>query len=47
MSLPSTFVEGFHNLEKVKKMKYVDFGKTSLKVSTLGFGGGAFGNHYG
>lgn len=47
MSLPATFVEGFHDLEKVKKIKYVDFGKTGLKVSNLAFGGGAFGNHYG
>lgn len=47
MSLPATYVEGFHDLEAVKKVKYVDFGKTGLKVSVLGFGAGAFGNHYG
>lgn len=46
MSLPATYIEGFHDLEKVKKVSYVDFGKTGLKVSKLGFGGGAFGNHY-
>lgn len=47
MALPETYVEGFHDLEAVKKMKYVDFGKTGLKVSNLGFGGGALGNQYG
>ncbi|KAL0277363.1 UNVERIFIED_CONTAM: hypothetical protein PYX00_004680 [Menopon gallinae] len=47
MALPRTYTEGFHNLEDVRKMKYVNLGTTGMKVSVLGFGGGCFGNHYG
>ncbi|CAB3361680.1 Hypothetical predicted protein [Cloeon dipterum] len=46
MSLPSTYVEGFHDLEAVKKMKYNLLGETGLKVSHLGFGGAALAYFY-
>lgn len=47
MVLPPTYVEGFHYLEDVKKLPYVNLGDTDLTVSRLGFGSGCFGNHYG
>ncbi|XP_074097297.1 uncharacterized protein LOC141526275 [Cotesia typhae] len=46
-SLPPTYVEGFHDLEAVKSMKYLPLGKTGLMVSKLSFGGGPLGCHYG
>ncbi|OAD62536.1 D-arabinose 1-dehydrogenase [Eufriesea mexicana] len=45
--LPATYVEGFHDLEAVKKMEYRPLGKTGLMVSKLSFGGGPLGVHYG
>ena len=40
--LPATFVEGFHDLEAVKKMKYQSLGRTGLTVSKLSFGKASF-----
>lgn len=37
-NLPATFVEGFHDQEAVKKMKYKALGETGLTVSNLSFG---------
>ncbi|XP_033149503.1 L-galactose dehydrogenase isoform X2 [Drosophila busckii] len=45
--LPVTFVEGFHNVEKLKCMKYKQLGKTGLEVSQVAFGGGALCSKYG
>lgn len=45
--LPPTYVEGFHDLEAVKVMKYKRLGRTDLLVSKLSFGGGPLGCHYG
>lgn len=45
--LPPTYVEGFHDLEAVKKMEYRSLGKTGMIVSKLSLGGGPFGCHYG
>lgn len=45
--LPPTYVEGFHDLEAVKNMRYRPLGKTKLMVSELSFGGGPLGCHYG
>ncbi|XP_044016791.1 L-galactose dehydrogenase-like isoform X1 [Aphidius gifuensis] len=46
-NLPATYVEGFHDLEAVKKMEYKQLGKTGLMVSKLSYGGGPLGCHYG
>ena len=43
MELPSTYVEGFHDLEAVKKMQYVKLPNTSMVVSRVGFGGAVCG----
>lgn len=45
--LPETFVPGFHDENKVRKMPYATFGKTGLKVSRLSLGGGTFSYFYG
>lgn len=42
--LPATFVEGFHDLEAVKKMKYQSLGRTGLTVSKLSFGASSLGS---
>lgn len=42
MSLPPTFVKGFHYEEHVKRMEYQKLGKTSLYVSKISIGGGTF-----
>jgi len=47
MALPKTFVEGFHNEECVRKMEYLNFGKTGLKLSKVSIGGATFANFYG
>jgi len=44
---PETYVEEFHNLERVRKTSYRQLGKTGLMVSKLGYGGSALGNIYG
>ena len=43
MSLPETFVRGFHDEGAVQKMQYNPLGDTGWKVSRLGFGGAALG----
>lgn len=47
MSLPDTYVPGFHNEEDVRKMRYNTFGETGLKVSQLSLGTGGFCLQYG
>ncbi|PSN47270.1 hypothetical protein C0J52_13352 [Blattella germanica] len=46
MSLPATFVPGFHNEEAVRKMQYNPLGNTGLKISKIGFGGAALGGRF-
>lgn len=41
--LPPTYVAGFHDEAAVRAMRYNDLGRTGLKVSHLGFGGGPLG----
>ena len=43
--LPTTYVEGFHNVDAVKKMPYTPFGKTGMHFSALGLGGAPFSNY--
>ncbi|XP_044728835.1 L-galactose dehydrogenase-like [Chrysoperla carnea] len=45
--LPPTFVQGFHDEEAVRKMKYTPLGDTGLIVSQIGIGGAGFTNLYG
>lgn len=40
MSLPPTFVKGFHREEDVKRMEYQQLGKTHMTVSKISIGGG-------
>lgn len=47
MSLPETFVPGFHNEEAVKRMKYTKFGETGMSVSAISLGTGGFSSLYG
>lgn len=47
MSLPETFVPGFHNEEAVRKMKYTKFGETGMSVSAISLGTGGFSYLYG
>lgn len=46
MDVP-TFVEGFHNLEKAKLLKYSQLGNTDMVVSHIGIGGCSAGGEYG
>ena len=39
MSLPPTFVKGFHDEEQVKRMKYSQLGQTHMIVSRISIGG--------
>ncbi|XP_044728708.1 L-galactose dehydrogenase-like [Chrysoperla carnea] len=45
--LPSTFVQGFHDEDAVRKMKYVPLGDTGLIVSQIGIGGTCFSSLFG
>lgn len=45
--LPETFIEGFHDEESVRLMKYEKLGRTGLMVSKLSLGGAAFSPFYG
>ncbi|XP_055907073.1 uncharacterized protein LOC129942244 [Eupeodes corollae] len=48
MSLPKTFIKGFHDEDLVKRMEYRPLGKTGLEVSKVSLGGGTFsGTFYG
>lgn len=42
--LPSTFVDGLHDVDTVKKMPYRLLGKTGLVVSALSFGASSLGS---
>ena len=42
-SLPPTFVKGFHNESKVKKLTYKNVLGTDMLVSNVGMGAAAFG----
>jgi hypothetical protein len=46
MTLPPTFIKGFHDEGAVQKMRYNTLGNTGLQVSHLGFGGGGLGDFY-
>ncbi|EDW34434.1 GL21588 [Drosophila persimilis] len=46
-TLPATYVKGFHDEEKVRRMEYRKLGKTGLEVSKISFGGGALCANYG
>ncbi|KAH8280080.1 hypothetical protein KR018_004662 [Drosophila ironensis] len=46
-TLPATFVKGFHDEAKVRRMEYRKFGRTGLEVSKVSFGGGALCAAYG
>ncbi|BFF89926.1 L-galactose dehydrogenase [Drosophila madeirensis] len=46
-TLPTTFVKGFHDEEKVRRMEYRKLGKTGLDVSKISFGGGVLCANYG
>jgi L-galactose dehydrogenase len=48
MSLPPTYVEGFHYEDQVKRMEYSQLGTTHMMVSKLAIGGGTLcSNFYG
>ena len=38
ISLPETYVEGYHNVSSVQKMEYRPLGDTGLLISKLGYG---------
>ncbi|XP_018014329.1 L-galactose dehydrogenase [Hyalella azteca] len=42
-----TYVEGFHNVDRLKKLRYNKFGKTDMVVSHIGLGGCSAGGEYG
>ncbi|KAH8265291.1 hypothetical protein KR038_003420 [Drosophila bunnanda] len=46
-TLPATYVRGFHDETKVRRMEYRKLGKTGLEVSKVSFGGGALCANYG
>ena len=45
-ALPATYVEGFHDLESVKKLPYRPLGQTGMKVAIVGLGSSALGGSY-
>ena len=47
MSLPKTYVDGFHDREAVLKMKYGSFGQTDMQVSKLAIGGATLSSLFG
>lgn len=47
MSLPSTFVKGFHDEESVRKMKYIPLGKTGISLSKISIGGATLAPFFG
>ncbi|XP_067633937.1 uncharacterized protein [Eurosta solidaginis] len=47
LSLPSTFVKGFHDEELCKRMEYRKFGVTRMQVSKVSLGTGTLSDFYG
>ncbi|XP_044751205.1 L-galactose dehydrogenase-like [Coccinella septempunctata] len=47
VDFPPTFVDGFHDEKKIRKMKYNKLGPTDLMVSRLSLGSGGFSHFYG
>ncbi|CAH1101095.1 unnamed protein product [Psylliodes chrysocephalus] len=47
MSLPETFIRGFHDEKAVRKMTYTKLGKTDMNVSKISLGTGGFSYFYG
>jgi len=45
-TLPPTYLPGWHNEEKVRRMRYTKLGQTDLLVSQAGIGGAVVGNVY-
>ena len=45
-SLPPTFVEGFHDESKVKRLTYKNVLGTDMLVSNVGMGAAAFGKTF-
>ena len=45
-SLPPTFVEGFHDESKVKRLAYKNVLGTDMLVSNVGMGAAAFGKTF-
>ncbi|KAJ7381281.1 hypothetical protein OS493_001399 [Desmophyllum pertusum] len=43
-NLPASYVEGFHYVESVQKMKYQPLGRTGMAVSKLSFGASSLGS---
>ncbi|KAL1122364.1 hypothetical protein AAG570_003769 [Ranatra chinensis] len=46
MSLPETYIDGFHDKKAVEKMPYRKLGNTGLTISKIGFGGGSVSGLY-
>ncbi|EDV27198.1 uncharacterized protein TRIADDRAFT_22637, partial [Trichoplax adhaerens] len=44
--LPITYIDGFHDIEAVRKMEYRRLGNTDMDVSVIGFGGAALSSFY-
>lgn len=44
---PPTYVDGFHDEESVKRMEYVELGKTGLLISKISMGAATLSNLYG
>lgn len=47
MSLPSTYVAGFHDEELVRKMEYIPLGKTGISLSKVSIGGATLAAFFG
>lgn len=47
MSLPSTYVKGFHDEESVRKMEYLPLGKTGISLSRVSIGGATLADFFG
>ncbi|XP_014262298.1 L-galactose dehydrogenase-like [Cimex lectularius] len=47
MTLPKTYIKGFHNDDAIKNMTYKKLGETDMCVSKLSLGGTVFGGVYG
>lgn len=47
LSLPETFVPGFHDEYEIRRMPYYPLGSTDINVSKLSLGTGGFSYLYG